>query len=229
MCRHGDWRLLKTLNAAGESGTVFIPGATANRDTNAFASAANPFWLFGGDLGFLDFTGTGDFALTEFDLGSGANILDVSTATAAQIAALKTVPNATPSTTNTIVVQNSVATTLAATTFANIKGFQTLGIGGATNAQGAAGTIDLALLPASINNITYFTPANGSVTIINQQVKSSQPAGLTVDVKDETTAGQNLTVGKVGPGPQSCLTSSLSVSATEPRRRTRRGRGGHGW
>ena len=119
----GDWRLLKTLNAGGESGTVFIPGATANRDTNAFATEANPFWLFGGDLGFLDFTGTGDFALTEFDLGSGANILDVSTATAAQIAALKTVPNATPSTTNTIVVQNSVATTLAADDLRQHQGF----------------------------------------------------------------------------------------------------------
>lgn len=200
----GEWRLLKTLNAGGESGTVIIPGATAGLATNAFASNANPLWLFGGDFGFLNNTGTGDFALTEFDLGSGTNILDVSTATAAQIAALKTVPNATPSTTNTIVVQDSVATTLTATTFANIKGFQTLGIGGPTAAQGAAGTIDLALLPASINNITYFTPANGSV-VINNQV-----AALTVDVKDETTAGQNLTVGKVGPAAG--LNDSLTVN-----------------
>lgn len=200
----GEWRLLKTLNAGGESGTVIIPGATAGLATNAFASNANPLWLFGGDFGFLNNTGTGDFALTEFDLGSGTNILDVSTATAAQIAALKTVPNATPSTTNTIVVQDSVATTLTATTFANIKGFQTLGIGGPTAAQGAAGTIDLALLPASINNITYFTPANGSV-VINNQV-----AALTVDVKDETTVGQNLTVGKVGPAAG--LNDSLTVN-----------------
>jgi hypothetical protein len=199
----GDWRLLKTLNAGGESGTVIIPGATAGLATNAFSSKGNPFWLFGGDFGFLDNTGTGDFALKEYDLGSGTNILDVSTATAAQIGALKTVPNATPSLTNTIVVQDSVATTLTAATFANIKGFQTLGIGGATKAQGAAGTIDLALV-TGFSGITYFTPANGSVIINNQT------AALTVDVKDETTAGQNLTVGKVGPAAG--LNDSLTVS-----------------
>jgi len=203
----GEWRLLKTLNAGGESGTVIIPGATAGVLFNAKGTGPvgtnNPFWLFGGDFGFLDNTGTGDFALTEFDLGSGTNVLDVSTATAAQIGALKTVPNATPSAINEIIVQNAVATTLSADTFKNIAGFNILGIGGATKAQGAAGTIDLKLLPASINTIEYFTPANGSVTI-NNQTKA-----LTVNVNDETTALQNLTVGKVGPAAG--LADSLTV------------------
>lgn len=204
----GDWRLLQTLNAAGESGTVIILGATAGLATNASASNANPLWLFGSDVGRLDNSGTAAFALTEYDLGSGTNILDVSTATGAQIVALKTVPNATPSTTNTIIVQDAVATTLTATTFGNITGFQTLGIGGPTVLQGAAGTIDLSLLPASINNITYSTKAIGSV-VMNNQV-----AALTVDVKDETTAAQNLTVGTKGPAPG--LNDNLTVSVGDP-------------
>jgi hypothetical protein len=207
----GDWRLLATINASGESGNVIIPGASTNTATplfNSFASAANPFWLFGSNFGLLDNTGTGAFALTEYDLGSGLNILDVSTATAAQIGALKTVANATPSTGNIIIVQNAVATTTSATTFANVKGFDTLGIGGATAAQGANGTINLANLPASITTIDYFTPAAGSVFINNQT------AALTVNVFDQTTAGQNLTVGKVGPAPG--LNDSLTVIVGNP-------------
>ena len=205
----GNWRNVTKIDASGESGTVFLPGGTSGLFANSFASAANPAWLFGSAAGLLDDTGTGGtFKLTEYDLGSGTNILDVSSATAAQIGALKTVPNALASLTNTIVVQDSVATTISKTTFANIAGFQTLGIGGPTKAQGAAGTIDMANLPASISNITYFTPANGSVTI------NDQTAALTVDVKDQTTAAQTLTVGAVGPAPG--LNDSLTVSLGNP-------------
>jgi len=168
------------------------------------ASVANPFWLFGSNFGLLDDTGAA-FNLKEYDLGSGLNVLDVSTATAAQIGALKTVANATPSTGNIIIVQDAVATTTSATTFANIKGFDTLGIGGATKAQGAAGIINMANLPASITTIDYFTPANGSVTINNQTL------ALTVNVFDQTTAAQNLTVG----GPAG-LNDSLTVIVGNP-------------
>jgi hypothetical protein len=206
----GDWQLLQTINAGGASGTVIVPGATAGNVTNAKgtgAAGANPFWLFGSVAGLLDNTGTGAFALKEYDLGSGTNVLDVSTATAAQIGALKTVANATPSTTNEIIVQNSVATTLSADTFKNIAGFQALGIGGPTAAQGAAGTINLSLLPASINTIEYFTKANGSVAITNQPVNTT---GLTVRVNDETTAAQNLTVNTATASP-TALGDSLTV------------------
>jgi hypothetical protein len=90
----------------------------------------------------------------------------VSTATAAQIGALKTTPAATPSLTNTIIVQDSVGTTTSDTTFANIEGFQTLVIGGKTLAQGAAGTINMTNTPG-FTTIEYFTTANGSVAIVN--------------------------------------------------------------
>ena len=88
-------------------------------------------------------------------------------------------------------MQDLVATTTAATTFAGVKGFQTLGIGGPTAAQGAAGTIDMTKLPGSIGTIDYFTKADGSVIINNQTT------ALTVNVEDNTTAAQNLTVGQL--------------------------------
>ena len=202
----GNWQTVKDINAAGETGTVIVTGATAGNATNAHgtgAAGANPFWLFGSAAGLLDDTGN-TFNLTSYELGSGTNILDVSSATAAQVAALVTTPNTTASLTNTIIVQDSVATTTSATTFAGIKGFQTLGIGGPTAAQGAAGTIDMTKLPGSIGTIDYFTKAAGSVVINNQTT------ALTVNVEDNTTAAQNLTVGH-WPGPG--LNDSLTVSA----------------
>ena len=169
---------------------MIVTGATAGNATNARgtgagAATANPLWLFGSAAGLLNDTGTA-FNLTKYELGSGTNIVDVSSATVAQIAALVTTPNATPSTTNTIIVQDLVATTTAATTFAGVKGFQTLAIGGPTAAQGAAGTIDMTKLPGSIGTIDYFTKANGSVVINNQTT------ALTVNVEDNTTAGHDL-------------------------------------
>ena len=204
----GNWQTVKDINASGETGTVIVTGATAGNATNAHgtgagAATANPFWLFGSAAGLLDDTGTA-FNLTSYELGSGTNILDVSSATAAQIAALVTTPNTTASLTNTIIVQDLVATTTSATTFAGVKGFQTLGIGGPTVAQGAAGTIDMTKLPGSIGTIDYFTKANGSVVINNQTT------ALTVNVEDNTTAGQNLTVGLAGPAPG--INDSLTVS-----------------
>ena len=93
----GDWQLLQSIDASATTGAVIITGASAGLGTgNAFASAANPGWLFGSDAGFLDDTGTGGvFDLTAYKLGTGLNVLDVSSATAAQVAALTTTPAAT--------------------------------------------------------------------------------------------------------------------------------------
>ena len=186
----GNWQNVKDIDASGSTGTVIVTVATAGNVTNAHgtgAAGANPTWSFGSTAGLLDDTGVA-FNLTKYELGSGTNILDVSSANKTQVAALTTTPNALASLTNTIIVQDSVATTTSATTFAGVKGFQTLGIGGPTAAQGAAGTIDMANL-AAFGTIDYFTKANGSVTINNQT------ATLTVNVEDNTTAAQNLTVG----------------------------------
>ena len=58
---------------------------------------------------------------------------------------------------------------------------------------GAAGTINMTNTPG-FTTIEYFTKANGSVAIIKPV------AGLTVNVFDETTAAENLTVGGSATG-----------------------------
>ena len=197
----GDWQLLQKIDASATTGKVIITGATSFiGTTNAFATGTNPGWLFGSDAGLLDDTGTGAFNLTSVALGSGLTIVDVSSASAAQVANLTTGPGTgvTVSAGDEIIVQNSVATTTSTATFAHITGFDTLGIGGPTAAQGAAGTINKANLPGSINTIIYQTVADGSVTITNQV------SGLTVNVEDNSfgsfgsAATQNLTSGAPG-------------------------------
>ena len=62
-----------------------------------------------------------------YKLGTGLNVLDVRSATAAQVAALTTTPGATVAAKhNEIIVNDCVATTTSAATFANIKGFEIL-------------------------------------------------------------------------------------------------------
>jgi hypothetical protein len=173
----GAWQLLKSIDASGDAGTVIITGATTFNGS-AYATAANPDWAFGADAGLLDMTGGGTFGLTSFKLGTGKNIIDVSSATPAQVAALTTTPNGTPNPGNTIIVNDAVATTTSATTFANIAGFDILGIGGAFLASGAGGTINMANLPGSINEIDYVTGASAAVTITNGV------SALTVNVFD---------------------------------------------
>ena len=159
----GDHQNVLDINASGTTGSVFITGATSGVATQAFATTANPGWLFGSAAGFLDDTGTGGvFALKSFELGSGKNTLDVSSASIAQVAALTTTPGTLVALNNEIIVSDAVATTGSATTFANIKGFEILGV------AGAAGTINDANLPTSINEIIYQTAAVGAVTITNQ-------------------------------------------------------------
>mgnify|MGYP005810060649 CR=1 FL=1 len=184
----GDHQLAQNIDLSGTTGSVFITGATAGVATNAMASAANPGALFGSKAGFLDNGAVGIFNLKTVELGSGPTFLDVSDATAAQVAALTTTPGTLVSLDNEIVVNDAVATTAIAATFANIKGFEILGIGGPALADGAGGTIDMSKLPASIDAIDYMTAASGSVSIINQV----NP--LTVNLEDNTTAVQTLKV-----------------------------------
>jgi len=88
----GNWQKLTTIDATGETGKVVITGAAAGNTTNAIATATNPGGLWGSNAGLLDEGATGTFALTSFKFGTGVTTLDVSGATAAQVAALTTDP-----------------------------------------------------------------------------------------------------------------------------------------
>ena len=190
----GDWQFLKGVDSSKATGKVFITGSASGNASNVFASAANPGWLFGSTAGLLDDTGT-TFALTSAVLGSGLTILDASSASATQLGKLTTGAGTgvTLNAGNEIIVQDSVATTTSASTFATISGFSILGIGGAGAAQGASGKVDMANLPTSINDISFVTTAAGAFTINNGV------SGLTVDVNHNSAAGINpLTVN--GPG-----------------------------
>src|SRR5262249_61855103 len=79
---------------------------------------------------------------------------------------------------NEIIVKDSVATTTSASTFKNIAGFSDLGIGGPAVADGASGTVDMALLPSSINTLSYITGANGALKVIDV------PSALTINTFD---------------------------------------------
>ena len=195
----GNWQKVTTIDASGETGTVVVTGASSQnttvlnpttgvlQQTNALASAANPGWLFGSNAGLLDDTGA-TFALTSFKLGSGTNFLDVSSATLAEVAKLTTTPGSLVALNNEIIVSDAVATTVSATTFAHISGFEILGV------TGAGGTIDMANLPAAIGTILYQTPATNGVTI--NDVTST----LTVNTEDNGFFN-SLTIGAVGPNP----------------------------
>jgi hypothetical protein len=191
----GHWQLLQTIDLSKSTGRIAITGATSGTATQAFATEANDGWLFGSAVGLLDNTGTGgEFNLTKVTLGSGQTFLDVSSASAAQVGKLTTAvgTGVAANLTNEIIVKNAVATTLSTDTFKNISGFNVLGIGGATAADGAGGIINMANLPATIGTIIYQTKASADV-FINNQV-----AALTVNTEDNGN-NENLTVGKVGP------------------------------
>ena len=112
-----------------------------------------------------------------YKLSTGVNFLDVSSeSTPGVIAGLTTDPGSNTQTDNTIVVSSADADTTSPTTFANIKGFQILGV---TGAGADTGTIDMANLPSTIDDILYQTTAVGDLTINNA------PATLlTVDTED---------------------------------------------
>ena len=188
----GDWQKLTTIDASAETGTVVITGASSGAATNAFASPSDPGWFLGSAAGLLNEGATGTFALTTFDLGTGTTVLDVSSATAAELAAMTFTPASTVAADNVIIVSDAAAT--AGTSLTNIAGFSELGV------TGASGTINMTDLPTSITDIIYFTPATGAVTI------SSATDGLTVDFHGNNTGGAALTVN----GPTSA-TATLNL------------------
>ena len=208
----GDHQLAQNIDVSGTTGSVFITGAASGLGTgNAIATTTNPGALFGSAAGFLDGGPVdGVFGLTKFELGSGTTYLDVSSATAPEMALLTTTPGTPNAANNEIVVNDGVATTTLALTatgspFANIKGFSILGIGGTASAADGAGAsggiINMANLPTSIDEIIYQTtdafaglPSTGTgVTIINQA------ATLTVNVEDNAGGtGDLLTVSTSG-------------------------------
>jgi len=195
----GDWQLLQKIDASAATGKVVITGAsspgTGGVLGNAFASVANPSWLFGSNAGLLN-NPTG-WSLTSVLLGSGVTFLDVSAATEAQVKALTTTPLAAgPVAGSEIIVKSAVANTLTTDTFTNIKGFTVLGIGGANAADAAQGTINMKNLPPAINTIVYQSPtlAGSTLSIINPT------APLTVNVNDNGNATGSLLVG-VAPPP----------------------------
>ena len=93
---------------------------------------------------------TGEFNLTKVTLGTGLTFLDVSSATAAQLAKLTTTAT-TAKDGNLLIVSNAAATTLVTDTFKNIAGFNVLGV------DGIAGTINMKNLPTTIDTFFYQT------------------------------------------------------------------------
>ena len=184
----GNWQNLTTLDLSKTTGIAVITGASTGA-TNALGTGAagtNPDWLFGSLAGLLNNGAT--FDLTSVTLGTGKNVIDVSSATAAEVGALKTTGAVVPG--NELIVQDSVATTTSATTFANIAGFEVLGIGGPAAAEGASGAIDMKNLPTSIDTIQYTTKAGAGALVI-----TDQSAALTVNVENNSAAANSLTVG----------------------------------
>ena len=207
----GDWQLLQSIDETATTGRVIITGATAGNDTNFLGSATDPGWLLGSDAGLLDDSGTGGaFALTSVKLGSGLDVLDISSATAGQVANLTTGPGTgvTVNAGNILIVQDSVATTGSAATFKNIAGFSTLGIGGPTVAQGAAGVINMANMTGTgINTLLYVTQANNSVTVDNGV------NNLTVNVDHNTPrTGSAVTLSTLGINDASTTSTTDTVT-----------------
>jgi hypothetical protein len=106
-----------------------------------------------------------DTALTSLKFGAGNDSVDLTAFSAANLAGL-TADGGDGN--NTMIVTDAVATTTSEATFANIKDFQILSIGGLAADSGAGGTIDMALLPSSINEIVYQTAASSALIINNQ-------------------------------------------------------------
>jgi hypothetical protein len=192
----GNWQNLATINASTDTGNVTITGFATTIASNV-TTAANPAGLFGSVAGLLN----GNTALTSYSLSSGTNILDVSSFKIANMTALTTTPGTAVATNNEIIVTSLVADTIATTTFANIKGFEILGIVGA---GGDTGVINLANLPTTINDIFFQTlAAPASLLQIN-----TLPTAFTVDTENN---GNTAAIAVGGIGPAAGLTDSLTL------------------
>ena len=192
----GGWQLLTSADLSKTTGMTVLTGATSGVASQARASAANPGWFFGSETGLLNDPDAGTFALTNVLLGSGLTLVDVSSASATQVAALTTAAGTgvTVNPADELIVKDSVATTLLTATFKNIAGFSDVGIGGPAAADGAGGTINLALLPTTINTISEITKSSAAL-VVNNQVNA-----LTINTFDNG-GGNAITVGAVGPAP----------------------------
>jgi hypothetical protein len=213
----GNWQLLTKIDSSKATNTVFLTGATSGAASQARASTANPGWLFGSDAGLLNDPG-GSFAVTSVLLGAGLTFLDVSSASAAQVAALTTGPGAgvTVNTGNEIIVSDAVATTTSTATFANIKGFATLGI------AGPGGTVNMANLPATITNLEYITAASGALTVTNAPTKMAintfdNAVGTTIAVGNPTGLADSIqiAIGNTFHAPGAGVIGSVTLTGEE--------------
>jgi hypothetical protein len=195
---------LHALTLTGGASTTVFADLPNNFDnlTSIDASAANNGIIVTGAL-----TGVGrttplagllstDTALTSLKFGAGDDTVDLTSFSPANLAALTADGGAG---TDTMIVTDAVATNTSPATLAHIKDFEVLGIGGPVAADGAGGTINMALLPSSINEIVYQTAASGSLIINNQT------GPLTIDTEDN---GHGFAI-TVNAAPQ---TSTLSDS-----------------
>ena len=182
---------LATINASGMTGgSVTISGASAGGANYQLATNGVATDGFFGALGGLL---TGDTALTSFKGDpDGPNFLDVSSLSAAQLAALVATGNTASGVINQIVETNAVVGTTSAATWAGVTNFQQIDI----DFTGGATSINAALLPTSVTDLFYLTSATGAVTVTNA------PVTFTIDTGD-ASVGNNLTV-----------TSAAAVDAT---------------
>jgi hypothetical protein len=198
----GDWANLKTIDASAVTGSVVITGALDNPGDDGLVGTVGDIGQGHGVAGLLD----GNTALTSF-IGStkASNTIDVTSFTATQVAALTASGNTVA--TNTIDVSTAVATTTTKATFANITGFQVLGVG--HDGDEVGGTIDLANLPASVDTI-LFNDEQGKLLTINNVTSHLTVAG------NDQWSGKGLTVGAVGPNAGFTDVLDITLGTTNP-------------
>ncbi len=179
----GDFAKLATIDASAAQGPVTITGAVTG------LSAA----------GIL----TGDTALTSIKGGAGSDLVDVSSMTLAKLVSNGTAIDLGAGT-NTLVVDDSVATTAVALT--GIANVQILG--DATPGTSAA-SVDFSKLPASINTFQLFGPQGmNPITLINA------PSTFTFNegIFGSPAALTNITAA--GTGTSDVLTIDFGVAAS---------------
>ena len=208
----GEFLGLKTIDTTGVTGNVYISGAGGE----VGGAAATEFFGVNGFLASAGggVVGAGNLALTSVKMGNGNNFLDISQDNLANITALGTTI-AMGTGTNTLVTDNTVATSGAALTF--YTGVTTLG--DANAGAGGAGAINLANL--GVNSIDLFGDATmaGAIAITKAGNNfaldiGSADAGAFAIAVTSTTPGsafvENISIGENdspdgGPGEYSAV------------------------